>query len=80
MKTLNVIDVENIFGGPLQGDHIFDNSKELYEQIIKVNSDDCLLLASNPELFENLLNSWAFDPIEQYFPFSTLLLVVVLNF
>ena len=65
MKTLHVIDVENIFGGPLQGDHIFDNSKELYEQIIKVNSDDCVLLASNPELFENLLNSWAFDPIEQ---------------
>lgn len=65
MKTLHVIDVENIFGGPLQGDDLFNSSKELYEQIVTINPCDTVLLASNPELFENLLNSWAYDPIEQ---------------
>jgi hypothetical protein len=64
MKTLHIIDIENIFGGPLQGDQLFNNSKDLYEQIIRINSNDEVLIASNPELFMNLLNSWAYDSIE----------------
>ena len=64
MKTLHVIDVENIFGGPFQGNYLFDNCRELYEQIMNISKDDYILIASNPELFNNLLNSWAYDPIE----------------
>ncbi|MBG02207.1 MAG: hypothetical protein CL470_08055 [Acidimicrobiaceae bacterium] len=61
MKTLHVIDVENIFGGPFQGEALYNNCKELYQQIINIHREDEVLLASNPELFMNLLHSWAYD-------------------
>ena len=46
MKTLHVIDVENIFGGPFQGNYLFDNCRELYEQIMNISKDDYIVIAS----------------------------------
>jgi len=61
MRTLHVIDIENILGGPFADNSLFNESKNNYQSITEIQNEDHVLIASNPELFLPTLTSWAYD-------------------
>ncbi len=61
MKTLHVIDIENVLGGPNDDLGLFNQSKNVYQSLVEISSNDHVLLASNPELFLPTLTAWAYD-------------------
>ena len=61
MKTLHVIDIENVLGGPIDDLGLFNQSKNVYQSLVDISTNDHVLLASNPELFLPTLTAWAYD-------------------
>ena len=61
MKTLHVIDIENVLGGPIDETGLFNQSKNIYQSLVNISSNDYVLIASNPELFLPTLTAWAYD-------------------
>jgi hypothetical protein len=57
-RSLHVVDLENLMGGPYQGRHILQLASDYYRDAAGVRAGDHVLVATNPRLALEAALSW----------------------